>query len=45
MEKKIELTRGDILPLIFRFLVKNKLTNSAKALQKETLLDLTKIVW
>jgi len=44
MEDKIELTLQDMLPLIFRFLVKNKFVNAAKTLQSETKIDLMKIV-
>ena len=44
MTDKIELTLQDMLPLIFRFLVKNKLVNTAKTLQTETKIDLMKIV-
>lgn len=38
---EIQLTLEDILPMIFRFLVKAKLYKAAKYLQKDSDFDLT----
>lgn len=40
--EKIKITLEDILPLLFRFLVKNKFLKTAEALQKEASFDLFK---
>lgn len=41
MRPKCELTLGDVLPLVFRFLVKYNYLAAAEALQENTSFDLS----